>query len=444
MKPAPQCGAVKAKQDREDCMTVSKTGNEPPFVFQMAGRDFRVVEFTLRERISSPFELDLTLASKEEVHFDDVIGKEALFTVREEESHRYVHGMANRFEQTGTVRMASETRFHLYRMVVAPTLWLLSLERDCRIFQKKSVPEIVKQVLQEGGVLADRVSFRLQGAYLPRDYCVQYRETDLNFISRLLEEEGIFYYFEHGRDRHLMIFGDGMVNYAPIQGESNLAFNPVDGMAADEDSVLRFMLSRRIRTGMTTLRDFNFRKPLVDLTCEDRAQCPFRREAYDYPGEYEENGRGGRLAQVRLQEAVAYKDTADGQSNCPRLVPGHTFALRDHDLDHFNREYLIVETVHSGSQPQSVEEHGSSGGGLSYGNHFFAIPSDVVFRPERATPRPVVDGVQTAIVVGPGSEEIYTDEYGRVKVQFHWDREGKNDENSSCWIRVGQLLAGAG
>ncbi len=425
-------------------MLLSIVGNEAPFLFQMAGQDFRVVEFSLRERISTPFELELTLASEEEVDFDAVIGTEGLFTIRGEAAARHVHGMTNQFEQTGTIRLATTTRFYLYRAVIAPRLWLLSLEQDCRIFQQKSVPQIIKQVLEEGGVPPDRISFRLQGTYAPREYCVQYRETDLNFISRLLEEEGMFYYFEHGKNGHVMVFGDSMVNYSPIAGDPALVFNPPDGMATDEEYVYAFLLSRRLRTGKTTLRDFNFERPSLDLTCKDQDNCFIKPEVYDYPGEYADVERGGKLNKVRLQEAIMFRDTANGQSYCPRLTPGFTFALKKHELDNFNRDYLVVEAFHSGAQPQAVEEQSLGTSGLSYSNQFFCIPADVAFRSERATPRPVVEGVQTAIVVGPKGEEIYTDEHGRVKVQFHWDREGQRDEKSSCWIRVSQLWAGAG
>jgi type VI secretion system secreted protein VgrG len=164
---------------------------------------------------------------------------------------------------------------------------------------------------------------------------------------------------------------------------------------------------------------------------------------YDYPGEYLEQDRGKKLADIRLQEAVTFTDRADGNSGCPRLIPGFTFKLADHERETFNQEYLLVEVMHTGSQPQTLEEHAGMGG-ASYSNQFLCIPSSVTFRPERNKPKPVVEGVQTAIVTGPGGEEIYTDEHGRVKVQFHWDREGTKDEKSSCWIRVSQVWAGAG
>ncbi len=425
-------------------MPILKSADEAQFLFEVSGIKLRVVEFTIRERISSPYEVELNLASEDEVSFDDVIGKEGLLTILGEEADRYAHGIVNQFMQTGSIEEAPVgTRFYLYRATVVPSLWLLSLEQDCRIFQNKSVPDIIKKILEDGGITGDRYSFRLQGQYQPRDYCVQYRETDLNFISRLLEEEGIFYFFEHTEDKHLLVFGDSAVNYQPIQGKPEVTFNPAQGMVQDEEFVTGFVLSRQIRTGKVTLRDFNFEKPSLDLTAQDQGDFYQKLEVYDYPGEYTDGGRGKNLAKVRLQEAAMYKDRAEGQSFCPRFVPGFTFKLADHELDSFNKEFLLAEIFHSGSQPQSLEEHAHGSSGFKYSNQFFGIPSSVTLRPERTSPKPVVEGVQTAIVVGPKGEEIYTDEHGRVKVQFHWDREGKRDEKSSCWIRVSQVWAGA-
>ena len=415
-------------------------GSEAKFLFQIIGTklETRVVEFTARERISFPFELKVSLASEEEINFNDVVAKEALLTILGEEANRYIHGIINQFRRTG-----SKGRFFLYQATVVPSFWLLSLEQDCRIFQNKDVPEIVKQVLQDGGIPQDRFDFRLQSQSPVREYCVQYRETDLNFISRLLEEEGIFYFFEHSENRHVLVFADSSAAYQPIPGEAQVTYNVAEGMVPEEESVYHFIVSRGIHSGKATRRDFNFEKPSLDLTTQEQEKTYQKLEVYDYPGRYLDPGRGKKLSQVRLQELVTFQERAEGRSVCPRFTPGFTFKLTDHDWDKFNREYLLVEVLHTGSQPQVLEEK-AAGEGFRYGNDFLGIPSSVSFGPERKTSRPVVEGVQTAIVVGPKGEEIYTDEHGRVKVQFHWDREGKRDEKSSCWIRVSQLWAGPG
>lgn len=413
-------------------------GSEAKFLFQIIGTklETRVVEFTARERISFPFELKVSLASEEEINFDDVVAKEALLTILGEEANRYIHGIINQFRRTG-----SKGRFFLYQATVVPSFWLLSLEQDCRIFQNKDVPEIVKQVLQNGGIPQDRFDFRLQSQSPVREYCVQYRETDLNFISRLLEEEGIFYFFEHSENRHVLVFADSSAAYQPIPGEAEVTYNVAEGMVPEEESVYHFIVSRGIHSGKATQRDFNFEKPSLDLTTQEQEKTYQKLEVYDYPGKYLDPGRGKKLSQVRLQELVTFQERAEGRSVCSRFTPGFTFKLTDHDWDEFNREYLLVEVLHTGSQPQVLEEK-AAGEGFRYGNDFLGIPSSVSFGPERKTSRPVVEGVQTAIVFGPKGEEIYTDEHGRVKVQFHWDREGKRDEKSSCWIRVSQLWAG--
>jgi type VI secretion system secreted protein VgrG len=422
-------------------MAISGSASEAQFLLEIDGIEMGVVDFTAREEISSLYEADLTLASKDEINFDDVIGKDALLTILGDESDRYAHGIISEFMQSG-----ARGEFLLYQTRMVPALWLLSLEQDCRIFQNKKVEDIVKQILEDGGITSDRFAFRLQNEYQPREYCVQYRETDLNFISRLLEEEGIFYFFEHAQDKHLLVFGDSTVNYQPIAGEQNeenqteVLFHPPDAMVPEEESVQAFAFTRQIKSGKVTLRDFDFVKPSLDLTAQKQADSYPKLEVYDYPGEYLEQERGKKLADIRLQEAVVFTDKAEGQGVCPSFIPGFTFKLTGHQISTFDDEYLLIEVIHTGSQPQTLEATAS--GEFSYNNQFLAIPSAVTLRPERNTPKPVVEGVQTAIVAGPDGEEIYTDEYGRVKVQFHWDREGERNENSSCWIRVASTFAG--
>lgn len=413
--------------------------NAPRFIFKIGGAEFKVVEFRVVERISEPFAGQFQLASEEEIQFDDMVGKTGLLRIESGDCDRCLHGIVLSFGQNGT-----NGRFFLYEAELVPQIQLLDLERDCRIFQNKSVPDIVKEILQDSGMTGDTFDFRLQGNYVQREYCVQYRESDLQFISRLLEEEGIFYFFEHSAEKHLMTFGDGTVNYQPIAGDARVIFNPGGAMVAEEEAVISFRLARQIRSGKYTLRDYNFEKPSLDLTVDHVDKENEKREVYDYPGEYTTTDEGKRLAQVRMQQAVLFKEQAQGRSVVPRFVPGFTFALENHAVDGFNKDYLLIEAVHAGAQPQVLAEKSTSSEGTRYENAFTAIPSTVTLRPEIKTPKPVVEGVQTAIVTGPSGEEIYTDKHGRVKVQFHWDRRGKHDDKSSCWMRVSQVWAGAG
>lgn len=420
-------------------MATFSQANAPRFTFKVGATELMVIDFNLREQISAPFETVLNLCSEDEIKFEDVIGKTALLTLESVDADRYVHGIVGKFVLTGM-----NGRFYLYQAHVYPQVWLLSLEQDCRIFQQKSVPDIVKDVMEQSGITGDLFDFRLQGNYASREYCVQYRETDLNFISRLLEEEGIFYFFEHSSEKHLMVFGDGVVNYQPITGEAQVIFNPGSAMVAEEEAVVTFHLARQIRTGKYTLRDFNFEKPALDLTADNTDQENKKLEVYDYPGEYSVPEDGKRLAQVRLQQAVMYKDKAEGSSVVPRLTPGFTFKLSSHAMESFNQEYLLVAVSHRGAQPQVLAERTASDNGTSYENELLAVPSSVTIRPEKLSVKPIIEGVQTAIVTGPSGEEIYTDKHGRIKVQFHWDRLGRKDDKSSCWIRVSQGWAGAG
>ena len=429
-------------------MRVLKGADEAQFLFEISGQKLLVVDFEIDESISSPFEAVLTLASEEEVPPDQAVDQEALLTILSEEADRYLHGIVNSFVQTGyRTKNKGEIRFYLYKATVVPAIWRLSLEQDCRIFQEMSTQEIVEKILKEGAVTPDRFEFRLQGSYPQREYCVQYRESDLDFISRLLEEEGIFYFFEHSQSKHLLVFGDGTPVYKPIEGNPevkfHLGYSPTSAAEAQEEYIDSFKISKNVRTGKVTLRDFNFKKPSLDLTAPETGEKYQKLERYDYPGIYEDEGRGRSLAKVRLEQSMVYEETADGNGVCPRLTPGFTFKLKDHHIGSFNREFLVVSLSHRGAQPQVLGEQTDTDASFSYQNKLFGIPSETPMRPEQKTPKQFVRGPQTAIVVGPPGEEIYTDEHGRVKVQFHWDREGKMDDKSSCWIRVSQLWAGA-
>jgi len=405
------------------------------FLFYISDKTFRVVNFMAREAISRPFEVELMLASTDEINFDDTIAQEALLIIRGQKD-RYFHGIINKFMQSG-----KKGRFFLYQAMMVPSIWLLSLRKNSRIFQNKSTKDIVKKLLEEVGVLSNSFSFKLQEKCDPREYCVQYRETDLNFISRLLEEEGIFYFFEHKKNKHTMIFGDSPVCYQPIKGTSKISFRPSGGMVTTEEFINTFSLARQIQSGSVTLKDFFYEKPSLNLTSTEKGSAFKSLEIYDYPGLYTEKSKGKQRTKTRLKETILFTDVAEGKGLCRTFTPAFTFQLTDHKQSALNQEYLLVEVNHSGEQPQSLEESGG-GAGFSYSNDFLAIPSSVTYKPERNSPKPFVEGVQTALVVGPSGEEIHTDKFGRIKVQFHWDREGKYDDKSSCWIRVSQNWAG--
>jgi type VI secretion system secreted protein VgrG len=323
-----------------------------------------------------------------------------------------------------------------------PALWKLRHVRRSRIFQRLSVPEIVSSVLGDGGV-EHRVS--LNATYRTREYCVQYGESDLDFVSRLLEDEGIFYYFEHEPGRHTLVLADAVGACAPLPGDKVLPFREPSAMPAESEYVDAFSSSFEVCPAAVALRDFNYLSPAVDLGVRVQGEGDGHLELYEFPGGYEDGGTGKALAKVRLEEARVRARTAAGSSFSRRLSSGSVFDLADHPVDDLDGGYLVLAVRHRGHQPEVLPHSAVHDGKQErYRNDFECIRTDVPFRPERRTARPFIPGPQTAIVVGPPGEEIHCDEHGRVKVQFHWDREGGHDDRSSCWIRVSQAWAGPG
>ena len=410
------------------------------FTFEVQGLSAAtwVARFEAREAISDLFEVELTLTSDDkDIAFADVVGKPAVLKLETDQSEpRFIHGIVSRFRQAEDGK-----KLTVYHATLVPKLWRLRHRHDARIFQEMTVPDIIAQVLDGAGVTDHRAA--LTGSYSPREYCVQYRESDLAFISRLMEEEGIHYFFEHSEDKDVVVLGDAPSSSAAIAAPDTVAYRGTLGAMAHGESVARFSSWEEVRPGKVTLTDFNFKKPSLSLVSSSSGKLDTDLEVYDYPGEYDMPGDGSALSKVRLEEQEARRSVAEGESGCIRLTPGYTFTLSDHPRDAENQTFLLTAVHHRGSQPQ-LSEAGGGSDGTSYHNSFQAIPSAVPFRPERRTLRPTIKGVQTAIVTGPGGEEVHTDEHGRVKVQFHWDRQGKKDDKSSCWIRVSQVWAGAG
>ncbi|AKT36916.1 type VI secretion system Vgr family protein [Chondromyces crocatus] len=402
--------------------------------FKIDGLDdeLRVVRFDGHEGLSQLYEFEITFAAGNDLALSDLVGRPALLTFRVGEEPRHVHGLLASVEQGDEGK-----RLTSYRAVLVPEVWRLRHRRDSRIFQDLSVPDILQKVL-DGARLGSGYRLSLSGSYAPRLYCVQYRESDWDFLSRLMEEEGITTWFEHSDGEHVLMITDHPAAHPPIPGQSTLVFRPPLGALVAGEHVSRLHIAERVRPGKVTLRDFNFKKPNLLLEGAEQASLDDDLEIYDYPGVYEEPGPGRAYAKIRLEEFQVARRSGDGESACPRFAPGHRFTLAEHARDDVNTEYLLVRVDHHGAEPNFEQ----AGGGAPYGNRFHLIPAEIPFRPARVTPRPTVRGVQTAIVTGPSGEEIYTDEHGRIKVQFHWDRTGKKDEKSSCWIRVSQPWAG--
>ena len=343
---------------------------------------------------------------------------------------RYFHGFVSRFAQGE--RRDGRTA---YSAEVVAWLWLLTFHSDCRIFQDLSVPEIVEKVFKDRG--HTDFDLRLRGTYAKREYCVQYNETDLAFVQRLLEDEGIWYFVEHEKDRHVVVLSDHPSLLKPAKGAESVHMAAVGAGWEAQDVVMTLRSDHRMRPGKVTLTDYNPLKPSAQLL---RSEGDEKGDLYEYPGGYQNHDDGERRALIRLEEQELPRHVVRGESNCRGLRPGAVTEIAGHERRSLNGKYHVTSVRHSARQGAAVA--GGDDGGFEYQNDFMAIPHDVPFRPPRITPRPRVHGAQTATVVGKSGEEIWTDKYGRVKVQFHWDRVGKKDDASSCWVRVATPWAG--
>ncbi len=406
--------------------------------------EVRVLRYTATEGLSQCFVYDLELASFEiAVAFEDIIGESAKLEVHTAHGQRWVHGIVARWEEIGYNRA-----FTYYSVRMVPLLWTLTLIRQSRIFQKMSTADIVKKVLEDAGIPKNLFRFSLQKSYEPRLYCVQYRESDYDFINRLMEEEGMFFFFEHTEDEHVLVIGDSPEVHADLPEDPILRYRESDAGMLSEETVTGFRYARTLRTGAVSLNEFDFKKPSLDLVSAEKAASnkESKFESYDYPGEYHVHTLGKRLAKVRLEEERAETYLGVGETDCRRLEAGYKFALEEHPHEELNGEYVITRVRHTGEQPHAGAGAGGAGGEKPrvYHAHFEVIPYAIPFRAPRLTPRPRIDGPQTALVVGPKGEEIHCDDLGRVKVKFHWDRSPAEDDTASCWIRVSQPSGGMG
>jgi type VI secretion system secreted protein VgrG len=406
------------------------------------GKDVLLLQgFSGVESLSRPFKFTLTLLSEESsIAFSSLVGKRVKITVKGPRGERFINGYISRFSQAGADR-----RFIYYQAEVVPWLWFLTRNADCRIFQKKSPVEIIKQVFQDRGFT--EFSDRTQGSFPIREYCVQYRETDFNFVSRLMEQYGIFYFFEHDENSHTLVLADSSSVHQPCPNQSSANWYESagpGGLPEEEDVITAWRLEQELRPGKYALNDYNFETPGTSLLNSVQTKTELggntKYEIFDYPGLFPDTSQGDQMVKLRMEEEESPVTTAVGRSTCRSFIPGFRFTFQNHYRPDMNGSYVLSEVQHSVSLADSYVSGDASL--VNYSNQFTCIPADCAFRPLRVTPQPIVQGPQTAVVVGPSGEEIYVDNYGRVKVQFHWDREGKNDENSSCWIRVSSPWAG--
>jgi type VI secretion system secreted protein VgrG len=432
------------------------------------GKDILLLTgFRGREAISQlfNFQVDLLAERKNEIHFDRIIGENVTVeTGLANEKKRYFNGLVKRFSQG-----ARDEVFVHYRAELVPKFWLLKKKFRSRIFQHLSVPDILRQVLQ--GL---DVTYEISETYYQRDYCVQYRESDFNFASRLMEEEGIYYFFNHGNATHQLILSDAPIQHPDLSGQSNVIYEEVSGGVRNDMRITYWEKSQELRSGEYTLWDHSFQLPNKNLEAKRKTIDSIvvgevthklsvgsndQLEIYEFPGNYAErfdgidrNGAarpndlqkvlpdGERTVRIRMEEEAVGSLEIAGESNCGNFVAGHKFKLERH-FD-ANGSYLLTRVEHDARLEGNYRT--SQAAGFNYQNRFCCIPVTLPYRPQRVTRKPAIAGIQTATVTGPQGEEIFCDKYGRVKVQFHWDREGKKDADSSCWLRVAQVWAGKG
>jgi len=398
-----------------------------------------------REELGRLFEFKLELMSEDaKIKLDKLVGQNITITVEfTDDRKRYFNGDVIQFRQiTKTV-----DKYFCYEAIVRPRLWFLTRTSDCKIFQKKSVPDIIKLILDEHGITDVKKS--LSRTYNPREYCVQYNETDFDFLSRLMEEEGIYYYFEHASGKHTLVLSDSLSAHQSIPGKSTVPFM-FRKAGYSEDIVYDWNIEQQVESGIWAHTDYDFTKPRADLKAQSkigRTHVHAGMELFSYPGTYTEKADGEVIARTRIEEIQAEWEIITGKSNCATFAAGKLFALSGYQRDDQNREHLLVSTnydlqMETATAAAAGSGRMDSGVGIFFDCAFTAIFSQRPFRSASATPKPIVQGPQTALVVGKSGEEIWTDQYGRVKVQFYWDRYGKKDENSSCWLRVAQVWAG--
>jgi type VI secretion system secreted protein VgrG len=407
------------------------------------GVAFRLRSLHGKEELSRVFFYDLVVSSDDnDLKLETLLGTGLTVTIDAHDATvRHFHGLVANASYLGTEGPRSR-----YAIRLAPWLWFLDTHRDSRIFQNRSVPDIVGSIFEDHGSIAD-FDPRLTESYDPRDYCVQYRESDLNFVCRLLEEEGIYFFFEHREDAHKLVLVDHPSKHNPAPGYATVPYYPPDMQRHRErDHLDGWQSLARVRPGKATLKDFDFENPRQDLTSLEDAPKKHAladAEVFDYPGDYLKLDQGDVRARVRLEELQANHKRSQGAGNAAGLCCGNKFKLSGFPRDDQNIEYLLVAV----ESRTSVEAERSGADGADEAPFRCTIEAHdikIPYRPERRTRKPFVHGPQTAMVTGPAGDEIYTDKYGRVKLQFHWDREGKKDENSSCWVRVSQSWAGPG
>ncbi|KAA6169888.1 type VI secretion system Vgr family protein [Pseudomonas marginalis] len=390
------------------------------------------------EELGRLFYYDLQLNSLDaNIDLNQLLGKPMNVSLQlADGGERYFHGIVARCSQN-----IDQGQFASYQVTLRPWLWLLSRTSDCRIFQNLSIPQIIKQVFRDLGF--SDFEDALSRPYREWEYCVQYRETSFDFVSRLMEQEGIYYFFRHEQDRHVLVLADAYGAHATVPGYTSVPYYPKDEQQRERDHMHNWQLAQQVQSGSLELNDYDFQRPSASIDVRSAMPRPHTAgdyPLYDYPGTYVKSEDGEHYARTRIEALQALHEQVEFSGNARGLGAGHLFSLTGFSRRDQNREYLILIAHYRITQERL--ESGGGGGSAQFDSSLTCIDAQQSFRPQANTHRPIVKGPQTALVVGPKGEEIWTDQYGRVKVHFYWDRHDQSNENSSCWIRVSQSWAG--
>ncbi|KQB53154.1 type IV secretion protein Rhs [Pseudomonas endophytica] len=423
-------------------MALSAHNNLFSLTINGAKHGLQVLAFTGNEAISTPYAFDLELVSEQsDLDLDALLHQPAFLAF--DTQGKGVHG------QISSIGLSSPgSRLTHYRLTLQPHLANLAYRTNQRIFQHLTVQQIIEVILEEHGILGNAYSFNSFSSYTPREYCVQYAESDLRFIQRLCFEEGFHYHFRHSPDGHHLVFGDKQHAFAALKQPT--PYVQSTGMVASEPSIDHFELRLQASTNRTVRRDYDFQHASRTLQADSNPELSERvLENYIYPGRFTEIAHGQQQSQRTLEHHQAGYRQAKGCSNQPSLSTGHVLPMTGHNNSAFNSGWLLTAVQHQGKQPQVLEEQNGAASQIGtddfiqgYRNTFHATPEDVTYRPQTVFAKPRLLGSQTARVTGPAGEEIHCDEYGRVRVKFHWDRSAIDDDQSSCWLRVSSSWAG--
>jgi type VI secretion system secreted protein VgrG len=405
-----------------------------------SNNDVRFHSLRGKESLSSLYDFDVEVQSiLSGLDIKQTLGTALSLSIAlTEGAPRRLGGQVTHMKQIG--RPSTTSRDYLYRLTVRPWLWFLTCTSDCKIFQKKSVVEILDEVFSDYDYPVEK---HLKATYRQWEYCVQYQETDFNFVSRLMEQEGIYYYFKHGEAGETLVLTDDISEHAPIPDYATLPYLPPDRLVnGGAVGVSDWQAEEEVRPGSYMVGDYDFSKPRADmrqLRSNPQQHANDQFEMYDWMGGFIDQEHAENYSRIRLEEVQSLRERTQAHSQLPGIRPGFTFTLSEHPDCAENRQYLVVSADYDFREGGYV-----TGSELAcYDTSLTVQPATLPYRAPRVTPFPFTHGPQTAVVVGPQGEEVWTDQYGRVKVQFHWDRYGQNDENSSCWVRVSSSWAGS-